>query len=228
MTTQQLLLSLGSGAGQELTYVNAATGIGTTTRLTLTHPSDVQAGDMCVLFHNTWDNDSDFVDTAPTGFNMINTDPYLYTTATYMAHSVSYNVVANPASSVTLPLCNGDTQSPDNQGYVALYFRPFKTISSVNFDSSVNLQETAANPTLQTVRAAGNTPPIIVFAQAKSLTTIPPFVSSTTFDGFASFNATNIDANVGYKIYNTSPVDHDVDMNDNGTNVLLSFYLRVE
>lgn len=242
MTAQQMLLGTstsGGAASQSLSFVTANTANGAVARLVLTHPAGVQVGDLCVLFQASWDNDSDFVDTAPTGFTMINTYPYLYTTTTYLAHAVSYNVLASTAS-VTLPLGNGDVQAYDGQTFIAMYFRPSVTITSVAADNSITLQNTGGNPAKQTVPAAGNTAPLIVFGHAKCLglsgtnTATFDMANSTPFDGFAerdhqsaTFGGSILENNVAYKIYNTSPLNHDVDMADLSTNSLLSFYLKV-
>lgn len=233
MTTQQLLLGQGSST-LSFTFVtsNSNTSTDQTNRLILSHPATVQAGDLCVFFHNGWDNDSDFVDTVPPGFTTINADSFLYTTATYMSHGVSYNIISTQAQTHVVPWGNGNTASYDYQTIRTLYFRPDKTISTINFDNSVVLEETAVNPTQKKIPVGSNTAPIIAFGQAKCLTVAgDPFFTAASSNAFdAYFNTGSgllgIEANVGYKIYNTSPIDHYIDMDDLGTNVLLGFYLR--
>lgn len=233
MTTQQMLLGTGSSS-LTFTFVtaNSNTSTDATNRLVLSHPATVQAGDLCVLFHNAWDNDSDFIDTVPPGFTSINTDSFLYTTASYMSHGISYNIISTQAQTHVVPFGNGNTVSYDYQIIRTLYFRPDKTIATISPESSFNLGETTGNPAQQKVPAGGNNAPIIAFGQAKvlSVTGDPAFNTATSnaFDGYfnTGSGALNIESNVGYKIYNTSPIDHYVDMDDQGTNVLLSFYLR--
>lgn len=233
MTTQQLLLGTGSSS-LTFTFVTANSNTSSfgTVRSILTHPATVQAGDLCVLFHNAWDNDNDFIDTVPEGFTSINTDSYLYTTSTYMSHGISYNVISTQSQTHVLPFGNGNTVSYDYETIRTLYFRPSKTIATISPESSFNLVETTGNPAQQKVPAGGNNAPIIAFGQAKvlSVTGDPAFNTATSnaFDEYfnTGSGANNIEANVGYKIYNTSPIDHYVDMDDQGTNVLLSFYLR--
>jgi len=235
MTTQQLLL--GSSSTLNFTFVtsNSNTSGSATNRLVLSHPSTVQAGDLCILFHNGWDNDSDFIDTIPPGFTNVNTSAFNYTTASWVSHSISYNVITSQSQTHVIPWGNGNTAAYDYQTIRTLYFRPNKTIATINQDNSFNLSNiTGFNPPQQRVPAGGNNAPIIVFGQSKVLTVggDPSFntATSNTFDAYfnTGVGILNIEANVGYKIYNTSPIDHYVDMDelDNNINVLLSFYLR--
>jgi hypothetical protein len=210
---------------QKLSFVTSQTGSFTTSQLTISHPVGVVAGDLLVFFHYTWDNDSDYVNSYPTNFSPIYTDQYSYTTSTHLAIAVSYRVLPDLNTFIT-PVPLGTLT--DASHYTSLYFRPSNGISSVVISAPVN-QNTTGDPTAQTVSASGVAPAIIVFGNVQIVSGTPAFnVASPAFDGTVlSTAATNTEAITGYKIYNSNPQNHTIDMADLGTNRLTSFYLAV-
>lgn len=217
-----------------LTFRTSTTGSGTTAALTLTHPVGVVTGDLCILFHYAFDNDSDFVVNRPSGFTILHNRAYLYTTATYLSYVISYQVLPD-TTNVTLPTAVQDsdsvTTSPDNQAYVALYFYLDKSIEKVDL-LQTSYVESTGNPGSRSITASTFTNvPLLVLGSLGINTGTPAFNASTTaFDGTVTNTAaTNIEMIAGYKIYNTNPAsDHTIDMDDLSNQNLTALLLSVQ
>jgi hypothetical protein len=98
-----------------LTYVNS---VDANTTTILTHPTNVQVGDVCVLLQFGYDNDAEFFSSTntPTGFTSIVATPNI-TGDIQTSMNVSFRVLTSTAN-VTL------TQpGMDNYGHVAIYYR---------------------------------------------------------------------------------------------------------
>lgn len=133
----------------------------------------------------------------------------------------SYKVLVGGDPGATITGMNATGNEPK----VMFVFRPNATINTVTL-STVNAQQTTANPTLQTVSASGQPTPLVVIGGAGCTSGAPVFsTASPAFDA----TVVNSDDHLrgGYKVYNSSPADHSIDMNDLGNNGLISFYLRV-
>jgi hypothetical protein len=92
-------------------------------------------------------------------------------------------------------------------------------------------QITDGNPASQTCNASGGAVPLIVFGTYASIVRpVDPRTFSPAADGEHSITAASGgQAVVKYKIYNSSPQDTSIDMDDEGSNnVLQSFFLEVE
>jgi len=219
-----LIGSFSSSIAKELTFVaalnvNAVSG----SSVTITHPGTVQVGDLMVLFYNGWDNDNERFDNNPLNITPIYLNSYGYTSSTAMGLAIS----AERLTTLTAITTNTSNGSFDHLSYVALYFRPNFTISTITASTPVN-ENTTGNPTAQTVLAAGQQTPLIVLGSIQTTGT-PVFNASTTpaFDDTWDATGTGINTRVGYKLYNSSPVNHTIDMDDLGTNRLTSLWLRV-
>lgn len=202
-----------------LTYRANTTGSGTTAALTLTHPADVAIGDLCVLFHNSWDDDDDSIITAPSGFNIIYSRGYEYASITWLSTTISYRVLTSTAT-VTLPIAvstadGGSGVTPDNQAYTALYFYLDRSIETIRMRQVSYTQAAAANPAARTLNTDTHTNvPILVLGALTVNSGTPAFNASTspTFDSTVlNTAATNIETIVGYKIYNTTPGSTTID-----------------
>lgn len=108
---------------------------------------------------------------------------------------------------------------------VMLVYRPNGTISTVTI-STWNGEVTDGDPSSQNVAAAGQLVPLIVFGMSKINNSTAAFATaSPAFD--ATVASADNDLLVGYKIYNSSPADHTIDMADLGSsNILVSGYIR--
>lgn len=219
-----LIGSFASSVAKELTFVaaldiNAIVG----SSVTITHPGTVQVGDLMVLFYNGWDNDNETFSSNPLNITPIYLNSYTYTSATAMSLAISAERLTTLAN-ITTNTTNGGF---DHLSYVALYFRPNFTISTITASTPVN-QSTTANPGPQTVSASGQITPLLVLGSVQQTGT-PGFNASTTpaFDNTYDVTGSGINARVGYKLYNSSPVDHTIDVDDLGTNRLTSLWLSV-
>jgi hypothetical protein len=105
-------------------------------------------------------------------------------------------------------------------------FRPVTPLTLVT-PSTWNSEATTGDPAAQNVVASAGTPALVVigawFAQTAN---VDPRSSTPALDQETSqTGAVNDNIWLGSKVYNSSPVDHSIDMDDEGTNALASGYL---
>lgn len=194
-----------------LAFRASSTSVGSDT---ITLPASVQAGDLIVLF----DRSKGFsvpTKVVPTGFTEVRSDSGTNVRATY-----SYKIaVGGDASAVVTG------QASSNQDKVALVFSASRPLTSavVGFSGG---QATDGDPTAINITASGGAAPLVVFgAWANSAAAVSPRTSSPAMDAEVT-PAT--DFYTGYKIYNSSPADVSVDMDDEGAaNSLAGFYISV-
>jgi hypothetical protein len=108
----------------------------------------------------------------------------------------------------------------------ALTFRPASFSISTVTPSTWNAEATDGNPSSQNVGASGQATPLIVFgfAGVNQGTSVTFSTASPAFDGLVGLVQRH---EIGYKIYNSSPADHIIDMNDFGNdNALRSGYVQ--
>lgn len=220
---------IGSTAGKSLTFLTSQVGSNISASTSIVLPPEVRAGDFCVFFHWTWDNDNDFVNSYPStpSFTGMGTNAFLYTSGTYLASAGSYRVLTDLTSIVTPSASGGNT---DDGYYTALYFRPNFAITSV-VSSTPNNQNTSGTPTNQTLTNVGVATPLIAFGYAQTATsTTASFnsgVNSPAFQQEILSAGANSSARIGFTIYNSSPQNHTVGMSDQGTNRLGTWNVRV-
>lgn len=105
----------------------------------------------------------------------------------------------------------------------------YKTVTVVRGDkpiksytvNSQNTQSTSGNPTAQSCTAVNGPTPLIIMAHWASDGTVNPRTASPAMDAELS---PNVNFYTGYKIYNSSPATHSIDMDDEGGNQLASLY----
>lgn len=223
-----------------LTYRNNTTGFGTSTALTLTHPVDVQTGDLCVLVHAAYDADSDILINGPTNFTVV--QPWLGQQVSgniYISSCISYFVLTSTAS-VTLPLTYDRnfgslaTSAPGNQAYIALYFYLNRTIDHVRKIPFFEFPKAGATDVSSYTNRAGSYPqacPLLALGSviSNSSTNLGLTASDPDFDlVVTNTSATNIEMAVGYKIYNSAPSNIIVDTDSTTTlQVLQSILLSI-
>lgn len=88
---------------------------------------------------------------------------------------------------------------------------------------SLNTQSTSGNPSAQNCTAANGPVPLIIIAHYASDGTVSPRTASPAMDAELS---PNVNFYTAYKIYNSSPSTHSIDMDDEGNNQLASFYIN--
>lgn len=212
--------NVGGGAGPTtLTQVASATA----NAASVTGPADIQAGDLLVLYDVAYTGAPGNPTTAvPSGFTVINNSTGLAADTRLIS---SYKIADGSEASASLTGMDG----ADSESKMLYVFRGNVPITSVSA-LDVAQQGTSGNPTAQVVNASGGTPPLIVFGCYSTFDAIvSPRTFSTTKDGEINANpagSANFDNWLAYKIYNTSPADSSIDMDDEGAeNYLSSFYI---
>lgn len=202
-----------------LSFANSAISTGTT----ITGPANIIAGDLIVLLDSAVNTGTTAPTTVvPTGFSsIINTNGNVPTIGPAIRQIASYKLADGSEASATITGMNGN--STDDK--VLLLFRgniPAATITP----ASAAGQYSEGNPTLQTVSSNGGVAPLIVFgAYGTTSGSVDPRTFSVTKD--FEVNSGTSTYFVGH-IYDSSPVNVDVDMDDEGSgNLLQSFYLQV-
>jgi hypothetical protein len=206
----------GAGAPAALTsitFVDSATS----TSSTITIPAAAQAGDVAILFDYAQASSGIPTDIVPTGWTGIIT-----ATSAQLRSRISYKILAagEPGTSVTG--LDGDVEDK-----VMLVFRGNIAATAVSAEDWA-LECTSANPSSQTVNAStlGTAPLVVLGMAAHTAATAAFSTASPAFD--ATVLNSDSDIIAGYKIYNSGPADHSVDMNDLGSfNALGSGFLEL-
>jgi hypothetical protein len=210
---------IGRGAGgAALTMAFQASAVANAASITV--PASVQDNDFGILVDIAY-NDAGATPSAVTPANWTNrhsnTDSSGSIRSVLLVHS-KVLTTAEASGSVT-----GMNDVAEEK--VMLVFRPSRAIVSSTF-SSFNSQIDPSNPTPQTVSASGQSSPLIVIGLSYGVGSTGAF--TTALPAFGATVATGTaDLLVGYKIYNSSPQNHSIDMDDlGGQNILASFFVR--
>lgn len=196
-------------------------GSATSVAASITAPASILAGDLLVLLDRA-ENLASPPPTlvTPTGFTSIGN----LTDGTFARQNLSYKIADGSESSSSITGMTGDEYV-----YKAMYvFRGNIAISTAS-PLSVGGEATAANPVSQTVTAGSGATPLIVLGaysvySDSGLSTVDPRTFSTTKDGEISPNTSLY---LAYKIYNGTPANTSIDMDDEGVeNFLQSCYLQ--
>ena len=200
------LMPKGSTA-RTLTFINSAVSSGAS----ITIPAAALENDIAFLADGSQLGDDDLI---PSGFTALANDTSEGTTRL----RTSYRVLGSSPGGTSVTGMDGSFSDQK----VMLIFRPSLVASSIAVPTWGS-QATTGNPSPQTVSAAGQTEPLVVIGVAftsgtPAFSTASPAFTATITQGLMI---------VGYKVYNTPPVDHTIDMNDLGSrNVLQSGYIR--
>lgn len=186
---------------------------------TITIPASAQVGDLAILCDFTI-SASSIGSATPSGWNVIIDDGGAASGWYTRAHMV-YRIIqtGDPGSSVS------GLSAEYNEEKIMLVFRANSKINSVHF-GSVNNERTGNNPSPQTVTTTGVETPLVVlgFYGCGSSGSISPRTFTPAADGEISSSGQGY---VKYKIYNSSPADHSVDMDDEGVQQMQSCFIRV-
>jgi hypothetical protein len=142
---------------------------------------------------------------------------------TYMGCRISSRVLTAGALGTISNLINNATSG--NHRTIAVLFRPSTAITSVTYTSTGG-QSTVNNPSVQTVSVSSQPQAAMAMAVYTAQTAIDPRTSSITME---ELNASGVTAfYVKYKLYTAGEArtDFTVDMDDEGTNLLQSFYVK--
>jgi hypothetical protein len=201
-----------------LTQVASATSTGTN----ITGPAGIQAGDLLVLVDRAIGAG---VPTAvvPSGFASVSDSNNGSNTQQILSSKIADGSEAS--ASLT-----GMTSSISQVAKVLLVFRGNVAIAAATAQD-VGAQSTTGNPTAQVVNASGGAAPLVVIGAYGSQGAINPRSMSPAKDGeVGEEGPTSAKTWLAWKIYDTSPADVTVDMDDEdggGTsgNTLQSCYL---
>lgn len=189
---------------------------------TLSAPADIIAGDVLVFLDAVWNlSGGPPASSVPSGFTSIATA----TTGlgSDIRTTLSYKLAVGTEGSSTIT----GMSSTGGASKILVVFRPDDPASTLTV-FSVAAEATNANPSAQTVTASGGTPPLIVVGAYTSSGAIDPRGFSTTKDDEIESAASAFDMWIAWKIYNTSPADTSIDMDDEGaSNILESCYITV-
>lgn len=190
---------------------------------TITGPASIIAGDLLVLSDYVADSSSAPAVTVPAGFSVMQN-----AALGNIRHVLSRKIADGSEASASLTGMSADTA----HSKILFVFRPDNPLTTVS-DASGGAQFTSSNPSAQNIVASGGTPPLIVIGAYVAFDTpgpaaVNPRTFSPTKDGEVQHNTFSgfIDHWLAYKIYNSSPADVSIDMDDEGTNSLQSRYVQ--
>lgn len=193
-------------------------GSATSSASTITAPATIQAGDVIFMADKAAGSTSVPATVVPTGFTAI-----VNTSSGITERMIcSYKIADGSEASASITGMNGNSSNRK-----AIYvIRANKAAIAVK-PKSVNGQITDGNPTLQTVTASTGIPALVIFGvYGTDSAAISPRTFSTIADGEIN-PATNF--YMAYKIYNSSPANTSIDMDDEGLgNALQSFYAEID
>ena len=182
----------------------------------ITAPASIDAGDLLVMldYHVKPDGGG-----LPAGWTQI-----LNLSGAYVEVTASYLIADGTEDGASITGWTGGLEG----GKIIQQFRGDSPASAVTVQD-VGSQLTSGNPTAQTITASGGTVPLIAFAGYGSSGAVSPRTFTPAEDGETSVsNPTIVELYLKYKIYNASPANISVDMDDEGfDNALVSFYLEV-
>jgi hypothetical protein len=208
----------GAAAPTTLTFVGSTTSSSASISL---HGSAV-AGDLAVLIDAAWGN------TAPAEVNPWS-QSFIVSGGSGSSFSkaiINHRVLT--AGDITAGSATG--MNDDRDVKILLIFTPDNPITTVT-PASWDGEITAVNPSITDPTASSGAVPLVVIGMGVDgdTATAPAWVNEIpTFDATITATGSSIGMSVGYKIYNSSPADHNIDIGDVGAvNMLAGGYLSV-
>jgi hypothetical protein len=182
----------------------------TSTATTITGPAGIEAGDLLVLVDRAENISGVPTLVTPTGFTSINN----LSDGAFNRVNLSFKIADGSEASASITGMAG-TDYVTKAMYV---FRGDVAIAAAS-PQSVAGEQTAGNPAAQNVAAASGTPPLVVIATYSAYADpVDPRTMSPAKDGEVSVSVdTQAVTWLAYKIYDASPADVSVDMDDEGT-----------
>jgi hypothetical protein len=216
------LMPKGAAPTLSWTFVGSCQSTGTTLDFSALSAGAIQANDVALYIDYAGAEDPPTAVT-PSGFtNIINTSGESEPGARAMA---SWKKLAGSEGSVTgMSASSGGTGADNNK--IGLVFRPSIDFTTLTVSTPQNSGVTNANPAAITVDPSAETIPVVLIGiGAVYQGTVTFSTASPAFD--AEINLSDNDMRVGYKIYNSSPLSHSIDINDLGSaNWLAGFYFE--
>jgi hypothetical protein len=195
-------------------------GSSTSTAATITLPADIQAGDLIVILDGANSAFATPAAVTPTDFtnhaNNTVTPPY----EGYRL-MLSSKLAVGTEGSASITGMNGNAGNTK-----ACYVFRGDIPATSRTPSTFNGEGTTGDPAAQNVAASGGSAPLVVLAGYFARSgPVDPRTFSPAKDG--EINAGSGVLYLAYKIYNSSPADVSVDMDDEVTNLLQSGYIEM-
>lgn len=214
----QALLAKGGGAAAltSITQVLSATS----TSSTINFPGGIQSGDLIVLIDRGFQaSTTPPADVTPTGFTRVGSSLTLASGLASVRQNAWYKK-ADGTESGALTGLNADFANDK----VMIVFRGNTPASTLTLGGS-GAEITDGNPAAQNCPASGGLAPLVVLGAYGSSGAVNPRTFSTTKDGEVNSSTSLY---LAWKIYNSSPANSSIDMDDEGNlNTLQSFYIQM-
>lgn len=206
----------GGGGVTSLTFQASATSEDST----VTAPASIQAGDLLIAAQHVL-NFAPPGAAVPSGFTQILT--FQPSGSSLIRMTVSYKIADGSESGASL-----SGMSAFISQWIVMQFRGDAPIS-VATPADIGSAGADTNPAAQTVTSGGGTPPLVVIGMYASGSAVSP--RTFTVGGVGAKDG-EANPNTGFymarKVFNSSPADVVVDMDDEGDdNMLASFYISV-
>lgn len=206
------------------TFVGSCQSTGTTLDFSSLSAGAIQANDVA-LFIDHCGAAGPPTAVTPSGFtNLINESGQAEPGARGMA---SWKKLAGSEGSITgMDGATGGVGQDNNK--IGLVFRPSRDFTTLTASTPQTSGITNANPSAITVNPSAETlAAVLVGIAAEYQGTATFSTASPAFD--AEVNLSDSDLRVGYKVYNSSPASHSIDINDLGDcNWLAGFYFTAD
>lgn len=203
-----------------ISLFDSATQGNSSSSAAITVPSGVQAGDLLVLQDFALHSGGVPTAVTPTGWTNI-----VDTSGTPARLMISYKLADGSEGGTSV------TGMGDASNMKCLYIFRGDAPATLLTASTPNQQNTGSNPSSQTVSASGQTTPLVIIGGYAAVAgTVSPRTFSPAKDGEieqTSVALLSADTWLAYKIYNSSPANVSVDMDDESNNYLASFYVQM-
>jgi hypothetical protein len=225
IAAQSLNLANPVATGVTLTFVGASYISGSTT---IAMPAGTAAGDIVFVIDRLAGTGSLTNFRTPLTSNGLSFTEHQTTSGGFSTGFLGCRISSRVLSSVNFS--GTITNLIDNTGStthraMAVAFRPSSAITSTTYTERGG-QYTTANPSAQTVTVSSQPAAALAMAIYTSTGTVSPRTSSITMDELVQSGVTTFYAK--YKLYadGESRTNFTVDMDDEGTNLLQSFYVK--
>lgn len=187
---------------------------------TIVVPATAQAGDVAVLLDFAVSSTTAATAVTPSGWTQIRTDTINASTA--VRASVSYKILVSGDVNATLTGMTGGTSTRK----MLLLIKNSRKITSVTVGSS-NGAASDTDPASQTISVSGIAPSLVLIAHYAGSSSVNPRTSSKTMTEVVGSSTNQY---CKYSVVNNRSLAENitVDMDDNGTNALQSFYLKLQ
>jgi hypothetical protein len=216
------LMPKGAAPSLTWTFVGSCQSTGTALDFSALSAGTIQANDVALYIDYAGANGPPTAVT-PSGFtNIVNTSGGTEPGARAMA---SWKKLAGSEASVTgMSASTGGSGADNNK--LGLVFRPSIDFTTLTVSTPQNSGITDSNPAAITVDPSAETIPVVLIGiGAVYQGTVAFSTASPDFD--AQIAISDDDLRIGYKIYNSSPLSHSIDINDLGSaNWLAGFYFE--